>query len=394
MLLNAADDIRPDDPIFILRRAIGFRTSGRMKQPLDEIALEKKRLHRGSLRAEEANKSVQQQQMSRQELIAAQREASREKQRAILSAQTNSERGMDVVLSGNRMLRSIQNAPGDRMRYSYIQDGETIDISDLVEEERQREKQRQGMGPGAEGGGEKDWLESVARNINHEGLGDNLDRVLNRIKGKTAATSGRSLGVPAMSREEKRVSDMSAYSVTSSEGEGAQTQTQPLNQGGTPAVVPAGTRTVTPPRQTIPATEANENPTQPSASTGSGSHSNSSSPIDLITTSSPSTPATTARGATTGGGGTSTGHRTPLVMRDFFGVTDMMAIIEYTANDSMRRKAGAGEGEMDVVDKLLFGPRVNVDELHPRVREMFAGTLKQLEEMDKVRLVFFLWGLS
>ena len=62
---------------------------------------------------------------SRQEIIAAQRAAARATQRAIVSAQTNSVRGMDVLLPGNAMLCSSHYDVGDRMRYSYVEpDGE------------------------------------------------------------------------------------------------------------------------------------------------------------------------------------------------------------------------------------------------------------------------------
>ena len=42
MLLRAAEDVRPDDPMFMLRHAVGFRNTGklRMSAPLDEIALQ------------------------------------------------------------------------------------------------------------------------------------------------------------------------------------------------------------------------------------------------------------------------------------------------------------------------------------------------------------------
>jgi len=60
--------------------------------------------------------------LSRQEIIAAQRAATRAIQRAmIVAAQTNSVRGMDVLLPGNAMLRSSRYDPGDRMRYSYVE---------------------------------------------------------------------------------------------------------------------------------------------------------------------------------------------------------------------------------------------------------------------------------
>ena len=143
LLLGSADDIRPDDPVFLLRRATTYRPSSRHRSsaPLDEIALQK---HRESISSSSilsdstvsAGGDESKKQMSKQEIIAAQRAATRANQRAILSAQQNSARGLDVLLPGNAMLRSSRYEVDDRMRYSYVEpDGETYDISDIVEAE-------------------------------------------------------------------------------------------------------------------------------------------------------------------------------------------------------------------------------------------------------------------
>ncbi|KAF9236451.1 hypothetical protein BU15DRAFT_50092, partial [Melanogaster broomeanus] len=99
MLLGNLEDISPTDPIFILRRAISYRTSTsrhRMSAPLDEIALQHLRdsISGSSLSSDQVTSPSDEtphkpRQLSRQEIIAAQRAASREKQRAILSTQTN-----------------------------------------------------------------------------------------------------------------------------------------------------------------------------------------------------------------------------------------------------------------------------------------------------------------
>ena len=36
------------------------------------------------------------------------------------------------------------------------------------------------------------------------------------------------------------------------------------------------------------------------------------------------------------------------------------------------------------IDEMLFGRQINVDELHPAIREVYAPTFKQLDEMDQV----------
>ncbi|KIJ41513.1 hypothetical protein M422DRAFT_780287 [Sphaerobolus stellatus SS14] len=369
MLLGAAEDIRPDDPIFILRRAHGLRNTGKSKMnaPLDDYALQKR--HQRESMTEPISISVssedgkpQQQQMSRQELIAAQRLASREKQRAILSAQTNSEKGVNILLSGNRMLQSSQHPEGgDRMRYSYVQDGETIDITDIVEEVQR-------------GGNSQDYLEDVARN--HEGLGDNLDRLLNKIKGTTGRVGSpdqkgsyiSTASTLTVEEDTRRNSDDSSYSVldneeltpTASKPDVVQAQAQAASSSS-----PVRTRaaTVTPSERAGSKAEAHKQSSMGSL--------NSDSSSNEATT--PSTPATTAHARS------NTPRRGPLIMKEDFGIANMMTIIEHNA----AAKRPAPPPAMDTVDHMLFGAPITVEELHPRVREMYAGTLKQLDDMDR-----------
>src|SRR5260370_33878044 len=76
-------------------------------------------------------------QLSRQEIIAAQRAALRAKQGAILSAQVNSEQGIDILLPDKATLRSTRLAADEAIQYSYIEpDGEMYDITDIMDDER------------------------------------------------------------------------------------------------------------------------------------------------------------------------------------------------------------------------------------------------------------------
>ncbi|KAF8185197.1 hypothetical protein BJ912DRAFT_1144388 [Pholiota molesta] len=115
-LLGSVDDIKSDDP-HLHRES----TSSYSSEPPQSPVVDENKQHK---------------QPSRQEIIAAQRAATRATQRAIVSASTNSVRGMDVLLPGNVVLRSSRYEVGDRMRYSYVEpDGETYDISDIIEQE-------------------------------------------------------------------------------------------------------------------------------------------------------------------------------------------------------------------------------------------------------------------
>jgi hypothetical protein len=57
----------------------------------------------------------------------------------------------------------------------------------------------------------------------------------------------------------------------------------------------------------------------------------------------------------------------------------MMAILDYK---SLRPKQPVPA--LDPVDELLFGAPLDLDSLHPHVRDIYASGFKQLEEMDKV----------
>ncbi|KAG8693207.1 hypothetical protein FRC09_010657, partial [Ceratobasidium sp. 395] len=103
MLLGMAEDIQRDDPVFVLRRSVGVRGSvrsstSRYSIPLDELALQQAAQRESVSDASVASDQpapAQPQQMTRQEIIAAQRAASRANQRALLTAQANSEQGVD-----------------------------------------------------------------------------------------------------------------------------------------------------------------------------------------------------------------------------------------------------------------------------------------------------------
>ncbi|EIW81859.1 hypothetical protein CONPUDRAFT_164601 [Coniophora puteana RWD-64-598 SS2] len=237
-LLGNIEDVGPDDPVFILRRAVSYRHAGsrhRSSAPLDDVALrhlrdsisgtdkekEKEKEKEAAREAREREAAAKEggaasptKQMSRQELIAAQRAASREKQRAVLSTQQNDARGIDVVLPGNVVLRSSRltgpgGAPGT-MRYSYIQDGESFDISDIVEEElrgdrgarspqnngrssaspHSRSGSSLGSGSGSPSGG--DLLAGLTRQGSSGGANEQLlGRVLNKIRDKDGNLSSR-----------------------------------------------------------------------------------------------------------------------------------------------------------------------------------------------------------
>jgi len=407
-LLGSLDDIRPDDPVFVLRRATSYRNSTSRKRfsaPLDEIALQ--HLHRESTSSynSEAQSPIEENQSklkqpSRQEIIAAQRAATRATQRAIVSASSNSVRGMDVLLPGNAMLRSSRYEVGDRMRYSYVEpDGETYDVSDIIEEEWRE----------ISNNNKNDLLEGVFIR-NKDGIGEKLDRVLNKIrKGKGKERDYSSLSsVSSADSNTRPVSTLSAseYSVGDTDIDGSRSVTPssaPLNGKmipdtedtivrSTPISNPiSDERNVSRPGTTTPTAGSRTSPTpvaphsrrNPSIASVMSDYSDRGAP-DRGT---PTAQSNLSRVAEERSRDTprSQQQRRLVIPKDDFGHSSMMAIIEYKALASAPKKPTP---KVDPVDELLFGTPLDLESLHPQVRDIYAAGFKQLEEMDKVSKVF------
>ncbi|TRM56304.1 hypothetical protein BD626DRAFT_256499 [Schizophyllum amplum] len=250
MLLGTVDDVAPDDPVFVLRRSVTYRNSTakhRISGALDEIALQK--LYRelsSSVGSDHKPGPSGASGPSKAEIIAAQHEAKRANQRAILSAQTNSVRGVDVLLPGNAIIRSTRQDMSDKMRYSYVdQDGESYDISDIVAEEWRNH------GAGAGAGSKDDALEGVLVR-NKEGMAK-LERAIGKIqKGKepvgrqqprtSAGSSEYSFDAPTSSTIEDPSRAQSSTPISS-----ASRMTTPIANDPKPSSRP-GTTTPTAPR--------------------------------------------------------------------------------------------------------------------------------------------------
>ncbi|KAF5384636.1 hypothetical protein D9757_007468 [Collybiopsis confluens] len=419
-LLGTIEDVSSDDPTFVLRRAISYRNSTsrhRMSAPLDELAL--RNFQRESMSsntsseplsprgADERFQPQQQQQKqtssgpSRKEIIAAQRQASRANQQAMLSTQANNLRGVDVLLPGNVRLRSSRYDADDRMRYSYVlPDGEAYDVSDIVEEEWRE---------GGNNNNKRDLLEGVGR-----GGSEKLDRVLNKIK------NGKGLNVrmpmqmqsPVQSPSLRSTSVSSQYSndETVDAHASRSRSVTPVSNAWTNAAPPANNN-----NNGLPTSR--RNPSVASVlSDGSGyatamSH-GLTSPLDRSpTTRSTPTPTSTTPTSTaaprvptptSSTAGTSAAIpfpppqaqmstqakavRKPIHTKEDFGVSHMMAIIEYRAT---QRKPlinpGGGRAEiLDPVDELLFGRPIDMESLHPTVRDIYADSFKKMAEMDEI----------
>ncbi|TFK66121.1 hypothetical protein BDN72DRAFT_962005 [Pluteus cervinus] len=464
-LLGSMDDVGPDDPIFVLRRATSYRISNsrhhnRMSAALDEIALQHKHRESASSYGSDPNASTAHasstspppsatssngdEARKRQEILA-QRNVIRANQRAILSTQTNSVRGMDVLLPGNALLRSSRyedNAGGgDRMRYSYVQpDGETYDISEIVEEEW-----RSGMtsptGIGSGGMAEKarrDLLEGLARGgVKDAIVEEKLERVLNRVKdGRLMGNAARSSPIPLAAQRAqsplvqlqqpqnqgdevmsmRSVSPASQYSVDDgsatevalygTRSRSATPSRSAQSTEGVRSVETAGRSTPTAGGGSKPGSAMGQNRRHPSiasvisdtsdyttaAGTNAGSPYNES-PIGRTITG--TIPEVLQEGTPEG---REKKKQVPLITPDAFGVQHMMALIEFKASMAQPKPASPGGRvapgssmiassrlpPLEPADELLFGRPLEVDKLHPDIRDIYADSFKKLGEMDKL----------
>ncbi|KAH9920769.1 uncharacterized protein B0H18DRAFT_1106142 [Fomitopsis serialis] len=375
-LLGSPEDVSPDDPVFILRRAIAYRVTSRhrMSAPLDEIALQHMQRNSAASSSAGSDSTVgptddaksQTSQTSKQAIIAAQRAATRASQRAVLSTQANEAQGLDVALPGGAIVRSLRGEVDNRMRYSYVEpDGETYDISNIVEEEWRGERERWARGK----------IDRVLSKIKHEkdaarvamsrsgsdALVDSLgaaashspslystadERSSSRSATATPTTSGRASSSAVAQRVPSSLSRISSYR-TASPGESSDSH---------------GKRSVTP--------NANQRRALPHERQGSAF---SESAYRTAATTSPSV---------TSAGRYQTPIPTPRLVlpKDDFGLAQMMAIIELRASQQKKVPESIPQ---DRVDELLFGKPHDANVLHKDIRDIYSSTFKQLEEMDQ-----------
>ncbi|TBU38000.1 hypothetical protein BD309DRAFT_1084333 [Dichomitus squalens] len=402
LLLGSLDDVRPDDPIFILRRAVAYRNSSarhRSSAPLDELALQQLResVASSSTASDTTAHEEPKRQMSKQELIAAQRAATRANQRAILSAQANSARGLDVLLPSNAMIRSSRYDVDDRMRYSYVEpDGETYDISDIVEKEWRNE-----VGPsGHKSSSSGDNLDLLHGVLAHgkDGLGAKLDRVLSKIKHEketgrapvSQASSDQGFGSARSSTDSAYPASETAQEVSSSrtatptarDAARSNSAAATSQRVGSPAVSRLSSYRTASPGESDMSRAPTATPTSGSRIRGyPAPHERQASFASAVSdyrTATPSSPlplggmaAIPAR----------KDDRPKLVLpRNDFGLNEMMAVIEMRA--SLNNKIPEHQ-PLDSVEEMLFGKPIEPHTLHPDIRDVYASTFKQLEEMDQ-----------
>ncbi|KAI0759722.1 hypothetical protein BD413DRAFT_487436 [Trametes elegans] len=401
LLLGSSDDVRPDDPVFILRRAVAYRSSSsrhRSSAPLDELALQ--HLRDSIASSSTASDTTAQpdegkRQPSKQEIIAAQRAATRANQRAILSANKNSLRGLDVLLPGNAMLRSSRYEVDDRVRYSYVEpDGETYDVSEIVEEEWRGEAGPRGVQRSSSG---DDLLRGVIAH-DKDGLGAKLERVLSKIKHEKGMGRAQLSQASGQTADSVRTSTDSVYSAGEKPTSPSRTATPTARNvhsragsgggGGHRVGSPSVSRLSS--YRTASPGESEYQRSNTATPTGARRghplpHERQSSFTSAISDYRTATPSSPRAGALPPGTPTAAAARDgkpKLVLpKNDFGLGEMMAVIE------MRAALEAGvvpeRVPVDAVEEMLFGRPLDRDALHPQIREVYASTFAQLDEMDE-----------
>ena len=288
------------------------------------------------------------------------------------------------------MLRSSRYDAGDRMRYSYVEpDGETYDISDVVEQEWRDSNTTN----------KHDLLEGVfIRNRNALARNSTVSFLrLGRVKPKKSSSpvssaDSHQLSLWSLSPSEYSTNDAGIRSRSITPGSGTFTSRIPSGNEAatTPAVYPRPLPTAkglssddrntrsgaaTPISNNTGSTLAPNNRRNPSIVSDNSGRSNpvrSQSSLHRVDERVKEiTPNTTPRSQ----------QRWPVIPKDDFGHASMIAIIEYKG---LKPRQQPPVPPLDPVDELLFGAPLDLDSLHPQVRDIYASGFKQLEEMDKV----------
>lgn len=274
------------------------------------------------------------------------------------------------------MLRSSRYEVDDRMRYSYVQpDGETYDISDIIEEEwRENNVQK------------NDLLEGVLAR-NKDAIGDRLDRLLTKIKTeKPNPQASLSQSVSASTMESNLNSEYSIDDPAIDEGLASRAST-PGFIGRSPT--PTQQRSISPtaksqsPAPDLRTRSRTASPSMIQTKIAGGRQPSIASVMsDLAGYSTPPQTDSTLSGENARETTVETPkprQKRPVIPRDDFGVSHMMAVIEFAGSTPKPVLP-----KLHPVDELLYGRKFNIGTLHPEIRGIYDESFKKLEDMDKV----------
>lgn len=368
-LLGSVEDVGPTDPVFILRRSISYRNTNphrnSLSKGLDELSLYHMQSQRGSVTISESSTNDERQssvstprvqvnpppaQLSMQEIIAAQRAVVKAKQGAILSAQVNSDQGVDIVLPDKAKIRSARLATNEAIRYSYIEpDGETYDITEIMDDEwsPQRESSY----------GNGDLLEaaiSKSNNVRQDpSLGEKIDRVLNKIKGNPKLVSSGGRNIESIYSDKDLIVNPPARPERSPSRGGSRSGTPVPQQGqrAQQSSVTSSTSDISS-YDSVPSTGARNIPPESIAEEPEIQ------------------------------------KKKPIIVRNNLGISDLLAFIEASAA-AKKPVVKDPPPPLSPVDAMLFGPQLDLNELHPLVRDLYKPLVERFDAMDRVSAFVF-----
>lgn len=392
-LLGSMDDVQAGDPIFILKRATTYRSAAsrhRLSAPLDDVALHHAHQRESVLSENSAGSDytespvsprAKQPQLSQRELIAAQRAASRANQSALLNARPNEEQGVDLVLPDKGVIRSARSGVDERMLYSYVQpDGETYDISDIIEEELWdvgQDRRSGGSRAGRPSMDDEDEVSpiSAARSGSRTGStrGDLLEDVL--VKPRDVVEQ-RIDQVLAKIKDGRRASSLASYATDTSKqpSKPSEDRRSPTPRSGSATGRHQGEASGS--RSDTPVYPGRSSPQQLTRS--GGTHSQQPSIASMMSDYTPDN-STGMKSSTTERTTPGTANRPPIILKDDFGLSNMMAVIEANAN----AKKPPPPPPMSEVEELLFGSNLQLEDLHPAARDLFAPMFERMENVNK-----------
>jgi len=255
---------------------------------------------------------------------------------------------VDVMLPGNAMLRSSRYDTGDRMRYSYVEpDGETYDITDIMDDEWSPQRE--------DTFSKGDLLEaaiSKSTNVRQDpSLGEKIDRVLNKIKGNPKLVSSGGLNVDSIYSDKDLIVNAPPRPERSPSRGGSRSGTpvQPAPQRGyhvQQASVASSTSDFSPYDSAAPSTGARTIPRDSIAEAPE---------IE---------------------------RKKPIVVRNNLGISDLLAFIEASA--ALKKHVVIDPPPpLSLVDAMLFGPQLDLNELHPLVRDLYRPLVERFDAMDR-----------
>lgn len=261
------------------------------------------------------------------------------------------------------MIRSSRYEVDERTRYSYIDaDGETYDVSGIIEEELSSDLQHAGG---------TDLLQAVK-----EVPSDKLDRVLSKIKDEKG--NGK---LPSSHRSDslrsKRSSSPSLYSYAERESVQDNTQTLRNNTPLASAMNPKNPISGIVSGRTASALARLAANNSKYSNLHERQNSIASMLSDLQSGYRSPTPGTPPYQSTRAG--SVLRRPKPFIPKDDFGLSNMLAVIELGASVKVPTPPPS-----DFVDEFFFGKKLDAETLHPAVREIYADSFKQLEAMDAV----------